>query len=89
MVLTFTEKELAFVKLVLEAEGYDDNLKGWILDTMQGENEDEEESRYAGAADRVINNVSEFVKDNPDTIRAAGNLVGNLLKRTMRKGPQS
>jgi hypothetical protein len=94
MVLTFAPKELAFVKMVLEAEGYEDNLKQWILDTMQGDNTDEESGgRYDGAADRVIQNVSEFVRDNPDTIRAASSiansLVGNLLRRINKeKGPQ-
>lgn len=94
MVLTFSEKELAFVKLVLESEGYEDNLKDWILDTMQGDNTDEnDEGRYDGAADRVIKNMSEFIRNNPDTIHAVGNLanslVGNLLRRVKeRKGPQ-
>jgi hypothetical protein len=95
MVLTFTDDELSFIRMVLEAEGYEDDLKQWILDTMQGENIDEEDGdRYAGAADRVIQNVSEFVRDNPDTIRAASSLanslVGNLLRKVSgkQKGPQ-
>lgn len=86
MVLTFTEKELALVKITLEAEGYGENLKQWILDTM-ADGDDEEPSKYEGAADRVINNVSEFVRDNPTTIQAVGTLAGSLLNRVIKKGP--
>ena len=86
MVLAFTRDEFAIVKQTLEDEGYEDDLKQWILDNMLME-EDEEDGKHAGAADRVIRNVSDFVNENPDTIRAAGKIAGSLLKRTLKKGP--
>lgn len=86
MVLAFSPEEMEIVKQVLEEDGYEDDLKQWILDNMMGD-EDREE-RYKGAADRVIKNVSEFVNENPDTIRAASMLAGNLLKRAIKKGPR-
>lgn len=93
MVLTFTEQELSLVKEVLESSGYDDDLKTWILDTMVGDGDgDESDPQYIGAADRVIHNVSEFVNENPDAIRAvgklAGGLVSNFLNKATKKGPQ-
>jgi len=87
MVLTFTPKELSYVNSVLETDGYEGNLKQWILDTMNCD-ESPGESRYAGAADRVINNVSDFVQENPDTIRAASALAGSFLRQVIKKGPQ-
>jgi hypothetical protein len=86
MVLTFTHDELALVKEVLETEGYEEDLKQWILDNMLTD-EEGEPSRYAGAADRVIENVSQFVQENPNTIRAAGALANGILKRVIKKGP--
>lgn len=90
MVLTFTEDEIALVKQVLADNEYGDDLKAWILDVMR-DPDDEEESRYRGSADRVIHNVRDFVENNPDAVRAAGDLVGGFLRKVssqMRKGPQ-
>lgn len=84
MVLSFTEKEIAIVKGVLEASGYEDDLKAWILDTMT--DEEEQPGKYAGSADRVIHNMADFVKSNPDTIKAAGDFVGSLFMKKTKKG---
>lgn len=86
IVLSFTPDEFTLVKETLEDEGYEDDLKQWILDMMLSD-ENEEPERYRGAADRVINNVSEFVKENPSTIQAAGALANTILKRMIKKGP--
>ena len=88
MVLTFTHEEIALVNEVLQESGYEDDLKAWVLDHMMVDPDEEEPSKYEGSADRVINNVREFVQDNPDTIRAAGSIVSSLLRRTLKKGPQ-
>lgn len=83
MVLTFSPDEIELVKKVLHEDGYDDDLKNWILDNMLTD-----ENEHAGAADRVIENVATFVKENPDTIRAAGTIAGNLFGRIIKKGPR-
>jgi hypothetical protein len=85
MVLTFTDEELALVKETLEEAGYEDDLKQWVLDNMQ--EDDTEPGKYEGSADRVINNVSEFIRENPETVKRAGALVGGLLGKVIKKGP--
>lgn len=85
LVLAFTPEEFEFVKRVLQEDGYDDDLKAWVLDNMQTD-ENGSEKPYVGAADRTIHNISAFIKENPDTIRAAGTVAGNLLRRTLKRG---
>ena len=87
IVLTFTPDEIAIVKEVLEAEGYEDDLKQWILDAMS--DEEVPQGKHAGAADRVIENVAAFVRENPGTIRAAGTFAGNILGKVIKKGPRT
>lgn len=86
VVLTFSPDQLQLVKETLAADGYEENeLKQWILDNMA---EDETpESKYAGSADRVIENVAAFVRDNPTTIHAAGTIAGNIINRVIKKPP--
>lgn len=87
IVLTFTPDEIAIVNETLEVDGYEDDLKQWILDNMLAE--EAEPSRYSGAADRVIENVAAFVRENPGTIRAAGTIAGNILGKVIKKGPRT
>lgn len=83
MVLTFSEPEIALVKAVLEADGYGDDLRGWILDNMQ---EDADEGKYTGSADRVISGLSNYLREHPETLQAAGQYITNIVRRATKKG---
>lgn len=83
MVIGFTKREYDAVTAMLRREGYDDTdrgaLKQFIVDMAM--EEQGEEPPYNGAADRVIENVAAFVKNNPSAIQAGVNLVGQLLTK--------
>lgn len=89
LVLTFSREEIESVNAALTEQGYEDDLKQWILDNLLGDEDEDGEgqSKYEGAADRVIHNVSDFVRENPDAVRAASALAGSFLNRVIKRGP--
>jgi hypothetical protein len=81
--LSFTEEETASIAEAFEEMEIPFTPEGIKLFLFQSLNDtfDEEEKREDSAADRVIKGISQFVKNNPEKIRAYGAIAGALLKK--------
>lgn len=83
--ISFGEKELAFICEGLEEFGYTpdiDGLKKYILDSMQPADEPEEKH---GAADRVLHQVEDFIKNNPESVNAYYNMGKSFINKYINK----
>ena len=85
--LSFPPSEMEFIKDKLIEIGYtadNDGLKNFILDALAGADEIEEKP-----ADRVINKVEEYLKNNPEKVNMYGRMVGMAIKNLVknRKAP--
>jgi hypothetical protein len=85
--LTFTDEESGLLREVLEDQGEElspegiKNLIFEMLHDMMDVGATDPVAPMVTAADRVIDGISRFVKENPDKIRMYASLAGSFIKK--------
>lgn len=81
--LSFSAKEMSFICKGLEEFGYTPDIEGlkkYIIDSMQPVDEPQEKQ---GAADRVLHQVEDFIKNNPESVNAYYNMGKSFINKYM------
>lgn len=84
--LTLSEEEEGDVRDLLTDAGYPGDVSGLKRMLLDGafEAEDNKPEEPPSRADIIIEKAAAYLKENPDKIRMAASLLGNLIKRKAR-----
>lgn len=95
--LAFSPNEIEFIQDTLPEFGYSadiDGLKRFILDKLEEPEEPDEQyeaprQNRESAADRVIRNVSDYIREHPEQVAAYGDLakagISKLVRNAMNR----